>query len=148
MEKFCYEYPRPMVTVDIIITAMQDEEVFLLLIKRGNEPFKDMFALPGGFVDMHEDLHQAAMRELHEETGVSNNNLHQFKTYGTPNRDPRGRTISVVYYCDVLNSIPATIAGDDAAEAQWFNINNLPNMAFDHNMIMGDFINVHFNKKL
>jgi len=148
MEKFCYEYPRPMVTVDIIITAMENKEVFLLLIKRGNEPFKDTFALPGGFVDMHEDLHQAAMRELYEETGVTNINLQQFRTYGTPHRDPRGRTISVVYFCKTLSSIPDTIAGDDAAEALWFNMNNLPNMAFDHNIIVSDFIKLHLNKKL
>ena len=148
MASYCYEYPRPMLTVDIIITATDHSIPHILFIQRGKEPFMNMYALPGGFIEMHEDLIESAVRELIEETGLDIAELHQFKTYGTPGRDPRGRTISVVFYCDTLSFIPPTTAGDDAAQTQWFPLNQIPPLAFDHNKIIDDFVHHYFNNNL
>ena len=101
------------------------------------------WALPGGFVEIDEDLEAGANRELEEETGLKNIALTQFKTYGTPGRDPRGRTISVVYYGFLTNKSPKIEAGDDAAEASWFDLNDLPELAFDHEEILKDFIAIN-----
>ncbi len=129
-----------MVTVDCIITCQTSPgEQWILLIKRGKEPFKEMWALPGGFVDMKEDLSEAAQRELHEETGLLISNLKQFATYGKPGRDPRGRTISVVFQASVNEKFSVT-GGDDASEACWFSSSHLPDLAFDHNLIIRDFL--------
>lgn len=132
---FVYEYARPCVTVDVIVSHHNK----ILLIKRGKEPFNGYWALPGGFVDMHEDLETAASRELKEETGLDLRKLTQFRAYGKPERDPRHRTISVVYYA-VIERVPETIkAGDDADEAAWFDLSSLPNLAFDHKHILADW---------
>ncbi|MBN2776937.1 MAG: NUDIX hydrolase [Bacteroidales bacterium] len=133
---YTYDYPRALVTVDIIIT---DNNNRLLVIKRGNDPFKNMWALPGGFIEMDEKLVDSATRELQEETGLTNINLKQFKAYGDPGRDPRGRNIVIVFYgkCSSPNDV---IAGDDAAETHWFELNNLPELAFDHKQIVDDFL--------
>ncbi len=136
---YTYDYPRPMVTVDIILTT-QKHPSEILLIQRKNPPFENTWALPGGFVDMDEDLKDAAIRELKEETGVDYPDLKQFKTYGTPQRDPRGRTISIVFYASTPNKIDA-IGMDDAAEAAWFPLEQLPPLAFDHQVILEEFIN-------
>ena len=101
------------------------------------------WALPGGFVEIDEDLHAGALRELEEETGLKSIALAQFKTYGTPGRDPRGRTISVVYYGLLTNESQKIEAGDDAAEASWFELNELPELAFDHEEILKDFIAIN-----
>lgn len=130
-----------MVCTDIILFNKIDNDVFLLLIKRLNEPFKDKWALPGGFVDENEDLIDAAKRELLEETSVTNLALEQFKTYGTPGRDPRGHTVSVVYYVITNKGIINPKAGDDARETEWFNIKSLPKLAFDHDKIIEEAIN-------
>lgn len=133
---YTYNYPRASVTVDIVILCEFENQTKLLLIERGNDPFKNKWALPGGFIDMNETLEESAVRELHEETGLQGVKLQQFRTYGDPGRDPRGRTVSVVFYgfTDIKNSIVA--GGDDAKNAGWFNLNNIPDMAFDHNLIL------------
>jgi 8-oxo-dGTP diphosphatase len=138
---FTYDYPRPAVTVDALVLTKTDEETLVLLIQRGNEPFAGQWALPGGFVDMDEDLEPAARRELTEETGLLLDHLEQFRTYGTPGRDPRHRTITVVFYGWVDE--PLTICGaDDAADARWFPVHALPAMAFDHGKVIDDAIKV------
>jgi 8-oxo-dGTP diphosphatase len=136
-----YEYPRPMVTTDIVVFNKQDDNSFILLIKRKNEPFKNMWALPGGFVDEYEPLIHAAQRELTEETGIKNVELSQFFAYGDPSRDPRGHTISIVYTTLTKGEAPIAKAGDDAKEVKWFNIKLLPELAFDHRIIIKDAIN-------
>jgi 8-oxo-dGTP diphosphatase len=109
-----------------------------LLIQRKNPPFQDLWALPGGFMDIDETLEKAAKRELEEETGLICDHLQQFKSYSAVDRDPRGRTVSVVFW-EVLSAIPETQAGDDAKEAQWFPLEQLPELAFDHEAIINDF---------
>jgi 8-oxo-dGTP diphosphatase len=136
---FTYQYPRPMVTVDVILLS-EESHGSILLIQRKNDPFKEKWALPGGFVEMDEDLEDAAIRELLEETSINLSSLKQFKTYGSQNRDPRGRTISVIYYQILENKIDAT-AGDDAGAAEWYAISELPGLAFDHKTIINDFMN-------
>jgi len=130
-----YPFPRPAVTVDIIIFRLSDDSPELLLIERGNDPYKGQWALPGGFVDKDEALEHAAARELEEETGLTNILLTQMHTFGNPGRDPRGHTIAVVYVGYLTDEAEAK-AGDDAARVEWFKIDQLPPMAFDHNMIV------------
>ena len=137
MTKYTYDYPRPSLTVDMIVTRNVSSGIELLLIQRLNPPFKDQWALPGGFVDMDETLEQAAARELAEETGLTDVELKQFKAYSEPGRDPRGHTISVVFIGQVVHNAKA-IAGDDAKKVNWFNINKLPLLAFDHDEIVGE----------
>jgi len=144
MAAFVYEYPRPMVTVDCVLAYQNSNAIYVLLIQRGREPFKGMWALPGGFVDLNEDLPHAAKRELLEETGIVCDQLMQFAAYGSPGRDPRGHTISVVFYSIVHSQINPN-AGDDAVYAKWFNISELPEIAFDHKIILSDFIIAHFH---
>jgi len=132
-----YKYPRPAYTVDIAI--FQTDKI--LLIKRGHPPYQGKWALPGGFMDMNETPEQAAKRELKEETGLIIEKLEQFKTYGAIDRDPRHRTISTVYYT-ILDDTKKTsiIAGDDAAEAEWFSVKKLPELAFDHDVILEELL--------
>ncbi len=134
---YCYEHPRPSVATDIIICTKQSPYK-VLLIKRKNRPFQDMWALSGGFMDMNENLIETAKRELYEETGIVLNDLTFFGIYDQPDRDPRGRTIGIVYYAFVNENITFK-AGDDAKFAQWHYINELPELAFDHNKILNDF---------
>jgi len=137
---YTYNYPRASVTVDIVVLCQFEKQTKLLLIERGNEPCKNQWAFPGGFIELDETLVESAVRELHEETGLQGVKLQQFRAYGDPGRDPRGRTVSVVFYgfTDIKNSIVA--GADDAKNAGWFNIDNIPDMAFDHNLIMQDLI--------
>jgi 8-oxo-dGTP diphosphatase len=136
---YSYSYPRPSVTVDILMMHPAESGWEVLLIERLHDPFQGMWALPGGFIEMDEDLHQSARRELLEETGLDIEKLQQFKAYGKPGRDPRGRTISVVFYAIISKEAKEqTKAGDDAKNAQWFHIQQLPNLAFDHEDIMQD----------
>ncbi len=137
MTKYTYDYPRPSVTVDMIVTRNVNAGLEILLIQRLNPPFRDRWALPGGFVDMDETLEHAAVRELSEETGLTDVELKQFKAYSEPGRDPRGHTISVVFRGQVNNNAKA-VAGDDAKKVNWFNINKLPLLAFDHDEIVGE----------
>ncbi len=136
--KHTYDYPRPAVTTDVVLIT-QTLPQKILLIQRGNDPFKGKWAMPGGFVDMDEDLEPAALRELQEETGISGVSIDQFRTYGGIDRDPRHRTISVVYLGLVKSELPCT-GMDDAADAKWFDIENLPALAFDHSSILTDIL--------
>ncbi len=133
---YTYDYPRPMVTVDALLFGAGADPLTVLLIERGNEPFAGRWALPGGFVDMDEDLPLAAARELGEETGVIGIELDQLRTFGAPDRDPRGRSISVVFWAIVDERQFTARGGDDAARAQWFPVTSLPPMAFDHASII------------
>ena len=132
---FTYPYPRPAVTVDAILISNQNS---VLLIERGRDPFCGKWALPGGFIDMDEELETACRRELKEETGLRVGELKQFRAYGGVNRDPRHRTISVIFYAFVESEL-IPHAGDDAANAKWFLLNDLPELAFDHNLILEEF---------
>ncbi len=133
--QFCYDYPRPAVTVDIVVVT-KGAEPRILLIRRKNEPFAGVWALPGGFVEMDETLETAARRELHEETSASVADLEQLATFGDPGRDPRGRTISVVYLARVSARDVQIKAADDAADAAWHPLADLPPLAFDHAQII------------
>jgi len=130
-----YNYPRPAVTTDAILVSPSRK---VLLIERGREPFKGTWALPGGFIDMDESLETACKRELEEETGIQIQELKQFKAYGDVNRDPRHRTISVVFYAYADTEIGPK-AGDDAVNACWFPLADLPELAFDHGKILEEF---------
>lgn len=123
------------VTVDVLIVRPFEMEQQILLIKRKNDPFKDCWALPGGFVDENEDLEQAAIRELVEETQVKVSHLEQIGAFGKPDRDPRGHMVSIAYFGKVATNTIA-IAADDAKEIGWFSITNLPSLAFDHSAII------------
>lgn len=134
---YTYEYPRPALSVDIVIFTLSENNLQVLLIRRANPPYPNRWALPGGFVEMGESLEEAASRELEEETGIEGAYLEQLYTYGDPGRDPRGRVVSVAYYA----LIPAGAAvrsegGSDADQASWFDINELPELAFDHAEIL------------
>src|SRR5437763_9102257 len=133
--KYTYDYPRPSVTVDVVIVS-DEPDPRVLLIRRKHEPFAGMWALPGGFIDMEEALEAAARRELHEETGVEAEQLEQLHTFGDPGRDPRGRTISIAYLAQVDKSEVQPQAADDAAEADWFPLAKPPELAFDHDKIL------------
>lgn len=130
------------VTVDVIILKITIVGFFLLLIRRKNEPFRDLWALPGGFVDENEDLEKAAIRELEEETQIKVEALEQIGAFGKPFRDPRGHTVSVAYFGFVPEDTIA-IAADDAKEVQWFLLNQLPELAFDHSEIIKAALKKH-----
>src|SRR5262245_9236856 len=133
--QFTYEYPRPSVTVDIVIVT-KEKKPRVLLIRRKHPPFEGHWALPGGFIDMDESLEESARRELLEETGVRTGKLVQLATFGDPGRDPRGRTISVVYLARVDPKQLKPRAADDAAEVGWFPLQRPPQLAFDHKTIL------------
>lgn len=133
---FCYQYPHPAVTTDIVIFTIRDQQLHVLLVRRANDPFKHCWALPGGFVDIDEDLDTCAKRELFEETHVSDVFLEQLYTFGRHNRDPRERIITVAYYALVPIDKLQPKAGSDAAEVEWFALNELPELAFDHAQII------------
>lgn len=133
---YTYQYPHPAVTVDIIIFALHDNDLKVLLIQRKAEPFRECWAIPGGFVEIDEDLETAARRELWEETGVKDVFLEQLYTFGAPHRDPRERVISVAYYSLVRLSQHTIRAASDALNACWYPIHHLPTLAFDHQRIM------------
>lgn len=123
------------VAVDLIVLSWTDSQWKILLIERAYPPFEGRWALPGGFVERDEDLADAARRELAEETGVQLQHLMQIGTFGQPDRDPRKRVISVAY-CAILHTEFKAVAGDDAAKAVWWPIDDLPELAFDHNTIL------------
>ena len=133
---YTYKYPHPALTVDCVVFGFDGESLKLLLIERGLEPYKGMWALPGGFMRINETLERAAMRELREETGVTDVYLDQFHVFSTLNRDPRERVVTVAFIALVRTSEYQLIAGDDAANAQWFDENRLPPLAFDHGEII------------
>ncbi|MCR5574919.1 MAG: NUDIX hydrolase [Bacteroidaceae bacterium] len=138
--EYTYKYPRPAVTADCVVVTRESEPK-VLLIQRGNEPFKGCWAFPGGFMDMDETTEQCAIRELEEETGLEVSELQQIGAYSKVNRDPRGRTVTVVYLARVDTAV-AVIGQDDAAKAEWFPLSDLPPLAFDHDDIMQDAIKI------
>lgn len=146
--KYCYEYPRPAVTADCIIFGIQNGQLHVLLIERGNEPFKGTWAFPGGFIDEDETIEACAARELKEETGLENIALEQFYTFSEPGRDPRGRTISVAFIAFINIEDFHPEAGDDAAKLQWFPVNALPVLAFDHEHVMSKALKNLESKKM
>ena len=131
---YTYEYPRPALTVDCVIFGLDENDLKVLLIERAHEPFEGYWAFPGGFVDMEETTEAAAKRELWEETGIENMFLEQLYTFSAVNRDPRGRVVSIAYYALVkLSNYKSQVhASSDAKKAEWFSVNSLPSLAFDH----------------
>ena len=137
---YTYKYPRPAVTADCIVIT-QGIKPKVLLIQRGSEPFKGCWAFPGGFMNMDETTEQCAIRELEEETGLKVSEVHQIGAYSEVCRDPRGRTVTVAYLAVVDEQI--TVKGqDDAAKAEWFPLTDLPKLAFDHAVIIGDALSL------
>lgn len=130
------KYERPSVTVDIVIFTIIENDLKILLIKRKLPPFKNFWALPGGFVKIDESIEEAALRELKEETNVSNVYLEQLYTFGEPKRDPRMRVITVTYYAIICNENINLKASTDASDVSWFSRKNLPELAFDHKKII------------
>jgi 8-oxo-dGTP diphosphatase len=132
------EYERPSVTVDVVIFTILEQMLKVLLIKRKAWPYEDMWAIPGGFVNMDESLEQAAYRELAEETGIAGGDvyLEQLYTFGDPNRDPRTRVITVAYFALVGADKINPQAASDAADVGWFSVYDLPPLAFDHAEIL------------
>lgn len=135
---YTYKYPRPALTVDAIVYTEANDVLEILLIQRGQEPFKGKWALPGGFVNIDELLEVACIRELNEETGLKVDKMEQFRTYDAIDRDPRHRTISVVYSAEVEEKFDVK-GNDDAAKAKWFLVSELPELGFDHSKIISDF---------
>lgn len=133
---YTYDYPRPAVTVDNVIFTFEDKELRVLLVKRKQEPFKGEWALPGGFVEIDESLEDAASRELKEETGIKNAFMEQLQTFGAVDRDPRGRIISVAYFALVKADELDLEAASDAEDVEWYPLNDLPELAFDHHKII------------
>jgi 8-oxo-dGTP diphosphatase len=134
---YTYQYPHPAVTTDVVLFTLQDRQLKVLLIQRVFEPYKDHWALPGGFVDIDEDLEPAALRELEEETGVTGVYLEQLYTFGTPGRDPRERVVTIAYYALVpIDRMQHIRAASDAKNVGWFACGDLPVLAFDHKQII------------
>ena len=136
-------YEKPSITVDIAICTIMENELKVLLIKRKHPPFRDCWAIPGGFVkvEKEEKLEETAKRELKEETNLNNIYIEQLKTYGNPSRDPRMRVITISYFALLpMDKINKVNAGDDAKETKWFSIRKLPKLAFDHKIILSDLL--------
>jgi 8-oxo-dGTP diphosphatase len=131
-----YKHPRPALTVDCAVFGLDEDELKVLLIERGGEPFRGKWALPGGFVRLDETLDEAARRELREEAGIEDVFLEQLYTFGAVDRDPRERVVSVAYYALVKLSAHDAKAATDAADARWFRVSKLPKLAFDHAQIL------------
>ena len=145
---YTYKYPRPAVTADCIVNT-KEADPKVLLIQRGDEPFKGAWAFPGGFMNMDETTEQCAIRELEEETGLKVSKVYQIGAYSKVDRDPRGRTVTVAYLAIVDEPI-AVNGQDDAAKAQWFPLSAFldkpsgkaerPELAFDHDEIIPDAV--------
>ena len=140
MTQYTYKYPRPAVTTDCVVMT-KEATPQVLLSERGLDPYKGCWAFPGGFMNMDETTEECAIRELEEETGMKVTEIQQIGAYSKVDRDPRGRTITVAYLI-VVDAPVAVIGQDDAAKAQWFPIDVLPPLAFDHEDIMKDAINM------
>jgi 8-oxo-dGTP diphosphatase len=133
---FCYDYAHPAVTTDVVVFTVRDDRLVVLLIQRAHAPFAHCWALPGGFIEPHESLEQGALRELKEETGLADVYLEQLYTFGQPNRDPRERVISVAYIALAPIEQLMPVAASDAVAVRWFDLNDLPQLAFDHRDII------------
>ena len=132
--EYTYPFPRPSVPTDCVIFGYDGKDLKLLLVERGIPPFKGMWALPGGYLQMDEDAIDGAKRELFEETGLRDAYIEQFRTFSAVDRDPRGRVITIAHLA--LVRISEVKGGDDAAKAQWFPLKDVPQLAFDHDMIL------------
>lgn len=132
--KYHYKYPHPSVTTDCVIFGFDGTRLNVLLIERGNDPYKGCWAFPGGFLNMDESALEGAKRELYEETGLRDAYIHQFHAFSAPDRDPRERVISIAYFA--LVRLTDVKAGDDAAKAQWFPLDEMPPLAFDHDKML------------
>lgn len=132
--KYHYKYPHPSVTTDCVIFGFDGTKLHVLLVERGQEPFKGKWALPGGFLNMDESAEECALRELQEETGLKDADIKQLHTFTAPDRDPRERVITIAYYAIVR--MQDVKGGDDAAKAQWFALDDVPPLAFDHDEIL------------
>ncbi len=131
------KYERPSVTTDVVIFTVRDNDLKVLLVQRRDYPYKDMWAIPGGFVNMSESLEAGARRELEEETGVQDVYMEQLYTFGDPGRDPRTRVITVAYFALVeARQVRPLRAGSDAQDANWFSVYDLPPLAFDHAKVL------------
>lgn len=130
------KHEKHLVSVDVVIFSIKDNDVKVLLVKRKYKPFEGKWAIPGGFVHPHESLREAAVRELDEETGVKDVYLEQLYTFGKPKRDPRGRVITVAYYALMDSAKTELKAATDVSEAQWFSLSEIPELAFDHKGIL------------
>lgn len=133
---FSYKYPRPAVTTDCVIFGFDGKQLHILLIERSRDPYKGTWALPGGFLEMDETAEEGAARELYEETHVKNVFLEQFYVFSAVNRDPRERVVTIAFYALVRQSDYQILAGDDAARACWFEVDELLPLAFDHDEII------------
>lgn len=129
-------FPHPAVTVDVLIFTVREKKLEIILVKRGINPYKGMWALPGGFVEIKEALEDAAKRELIQETGVKDVYLEQLYTFGDPERDPRERVITVSYFALIPSERIKLKATTDVTDAAWFVVHNLPKLAFDHKQII------------
>lgn len=134
-------FPPFAVTADAVVFTRRDDRVMVVLVQRANEPFQDRWVLPGGFVDIDEDLLPAAKRELAEETGLAVSGLNQLGAYGTPGRDPRMRVVTVVYWVFV-DDLSDPVGADDARDARLWPLEEVladPDfLAFDHHLIVSD----------
>jgi 8-oxo-dGTP diphosphatase len=133
---YTYEYPRPSVTADCVVFNFIGGNLKVLLIKRGNNPYKGLWAFPGGFLDMDEPPLRTAMRELNEETGLEVEALEQIGVFGEVNRDPRGRVISIAFVSLLKDNKEDLQHGSDAAELRWWDLEKAPSLAFDHDLIL------------
>ena len=134
---YSYKYPRPALTVDAIVFAEEDSKLKVLLVKRKNEPFKGLWATPGGFLEVDETCKEGALRELKEETGMTGVELEQFYVFDAIGRDPRERIITVAHMGVTDIGAHTNIKGaDDATEAKWFDIEHLPALAADHGLMI------------
>ncbi|MBD5282271.1 MAG: NUDIX hydrolase [Bacteroides sp.] len=147
-KEYCYKYPHPAVTTDCVIFGFDGQRLKVLLIRRGIDPYKGLWALPGGFLTPDETAEQGAARELMEETGFEASYLEQLRAYTAPGRDPRERVITIAFIA--LVKIADVCGGDDAAEARWFATDEIPQLAFDHDLILRDALTrlrekIHFH---
>lgn len=133
---FTYNFPRPAVTTDTLVFREGEKCIEVLLVKRRKEPYKNFWALPGGFLEIEETPEEGARRELKEETGLAIDLLKEVGTFGEIDRDPRGRTITIAFYTFVKNHNSQLQASSDATEVRWVSIKELPEMAFDHREIL------------
>lgn len=133
-QTYTYKYPHPAVTTDCVIFGYDGIKIKVLLVERGIDPYKGMWAFPGGFLKIDESAEEGARRELEEETGLTVKHIEQFHTFSDPKRDPRERVITVAFFA--LCKIEEVRGGDDAAKAQWFSLDEIPQLAFDHDKML------------
>lgn len=130
-------------TVDTVIFSFDSLVRRVLLVKRKNEPYKGKWVIPGGFVEDGENLETAAIRELEEETGLKIETLRQIQAYGKPNRDPRGHTVTIAFLAQVNAQDVVIKAASDAEDVEWFDLNFLPQLGFDHSEIIRDALKLY-----